>query len=80
MLIQEVLKADEQLAGMAEISAIVSRLDVFDNHVPDGLDAVRLLQKRVGEAGSDDIRDMLVLGNGPDLGFVEAAQCDAIMP
>ncbi len=44
------------------------------------LDAVRLLQKRVGEAGSDDIRDMLVLGNGPDLGFVEAAQCDAIMP
>jgi hypothetical protein len=80
MLIQEVLKADEQLPGMAEISAIVRRLDVFDNHVPDGLDAMRLFQKRVGEAGSDDIRDMLMLGNSPDLGFVEAAQCDAIMP
>jgi hypothetical protein len=80
MLIQEVLKTNEKLPGVAQIATLVRRLDVFDNHVPDGLDAVRLLQKRVGQAGSDDIRDMLVLGNGPDFSFVEAAQCDAIMP
>ena len=80
MLVQKVLKAGEELTGVAVISTVMRRTDVFDNHMPDSLDPMRLFKKRAGKTGGDYVRDMLMLRNGAHFGFAEAAQRNAIMP
>lgn len=48
MLVQKMLQAGQKLMHMPEIMAVVGRTDIINDHVPDCLDAVLLLEKRAG--------------------------------
>lgn len=75
---QEVLEAREKLVHVADVSAVVGRADVVDNHVPDGFQAVLLLQEAARKARGDHDRDVLVLGDGAHLVLAEATQSNAV--
>src|SRR6476646_10310184 len=55
------------------------RMNVVNDHGPDGFAAMGLPQQIVRQGGCRDFRNMFVLANGGDFIFVQSAKGDAIV-
>ena len=63
MVSQEVLKRPEQFGSMLHSTIVEGLVDVVDDHPPNGLAAVRLMQEVVCQSRRGDFRDMLMLAD-----------------
>jgi hypothetical protein len=78
MRFQKVMQHVQECQNVRLVAAPLRRPDVVHDHVADSFGAVLVLQEILGERGSSDFRQVLVLGDGEDLVLGQAAERDAI--
>jgi hypothetical protein len=79
MISQEVLERPEQLGSVFHSTLAESLADIIDDHPPNGLTAVRLVQQVVCQGGRDYFGHMLVFADCSDFILVETAKVDAVL-
>jgi len=79
MASQEVLKRPEQLGSMLHSTIVESLVNVVDDHAPNGLASVRLMQEVPCQSGRGDFGDMLMLANCGNLILVQTTKVNAIL-
>jgi len=76
--LEEMVQDVQQGHYMLPVAAVLCLPDIVENHVPDYSGSVLLAQKVASQSGCRDFGQALVLGDGKDLFFGQAAERDAI--
>jgi hypothetical protein len=64
---------------MLHSTIVESLVDVIDDHAPNGLAAVRLMQEVARQSGRGDFGDMLMLADRGNLILVQTTKVNAIL-
>jgi hypothetical protein len=79
MGLKEMLQGTEEFSCVFDSALVQRHMNILDDHVPDGLTAVRLIQQITGQSCSGDVWYVLMFADRGNFIRVQAAKVDAVL-